>query len=422
MNVFKRVATALNSTAWDQMIRDWQAGKESDGSEGIPVTQDTAMKYSAVFGCCRVLAETFCSVVVKEYKRTDRSGDRQRTYDTSAYDILHNVPNDEMNPFSFSELGMYQLNLGGNFMSRKIRNNAGGIHSLIPLNHECVEIKRNENTKRVEYVFKPNNEKEETYTRDQVFHVPGPSLNGITGMNPISYARAAIKLGKTYEMFLQQYYENGALPSGMFEHPGTLKDIAYDRLKADLEKGYKSFLNKGKPLVLEDGLKYSPFSLDLLDAQLLESKKFQIEDICRIYRVPLHMVQNLDKATNNNIEHQSLEFAMYTMLPWFKRWESCVNAQLLSKAERQAGYYLEYDMASLLRGDSKSMAEAFARGRQWGWLSVNDIRRLLNMNSIPNGDIYLQPVNMVEAGASGLAPVDQKLVDEIRALIETRKE
>ena len=130
-------------------------------------------------------------------------------------------------------------------------------------------------------------------------------------------------------------------------------------------------------------------------------------------------MQNLDKATNNNIEHQSLEFAMYTMLPWFKRWESAANAQLLKPAERQAGYYLEYNMAALLRGDSKSMADAFARGRQWGWLSVNDIRRLLNMNRIPNGDIYMQPINMMEAGED--SPKMQNMVDEIRKLIETQR-
>jgi HK97 family phage portal protein len=150
---------------------------------------------------------------------------------------------------------------------------------------------------------------------------------------------------------------------------------------------------------LEDGLKFKEVSIKPVDAQFLESKKFQVEEICRFCRVPLHLVQNLDKATNNNIEHQSLEFSMYTMLPHYKRAEEAVNTQLLTKEQREKGYYYEFNMNTLLRGDAKSMADAFAVGRQWGWLSVNDIRRLNNQNGIgPEGDIYLTPLNMIQAG------------------------
>jgi HK97 family phage portal protein len=246
-------------------------------------------------------------------------------------------------------------------------------------------------------------------------------MNGITGMSILEYATSAIRLGVTYENFGQKYFENGAFPSGTFEHPGHLRDEAYERLKKDLKERYQSMAAKGEPILAEDGLKFVPFQLKMVDAELLSSKKLQIEDICRYCRVPLHLVQYLDKATNNNIEHQSLEFVMYTMLPHFKRAEECINAQLLTPNQRKDGFYFEFNINALLRGDAKSMAEAFAAGRNGGWLSVNDIRRMLNLNSIPNGDIYLQPMNMLEAGKEPpkTAP-DKSVVQEIEALINQR--
>jgi len=423
MRLFDRVACMLNQSTFDEYIRRFMSGDDDVGDDNdIVVTQETALRFSAVFGCCRVLAETFASVPVLEYKRL-KGGDRDRTFETSAYDLLHSAPNDEMSPYHFAEMGMYQLNTGGNFVSFIRRTKGGDLHSFVPFLHQVVQIERTKPGGGLVYRIDQGGVAEKkSYDRKQVFHIPGPSLNGVTGMSPISYAAEAIRLGMTYEKFGINYFKNGAAPSGIFKHPGKLKDEALKRLQKSLEGNYRSFLTKGRPILAEDGLDYVPFQLNMVDSQLLESKKFQIEDICRVYRVPMHMVQNLDRATNNNIEHQSLEFSMYSMLPWFKRWESCANAQLLTRQERKAGFYLEYNMAALLRGDSKSMADAFARGRQWGWLSVNDIRRLLNMNRIENGDVYLQPVNMVEAGGDQADNQLKKLTDEVHSLIEARRQ
>ena len=150
-------------------------------------------------------------------------------------------------------------------------------------------------------------------------------------------------------------------------------------------------------MLLEGGMKFNPHTINPADAQLLESKSSQVEDVCRIYRVPQHLVQLLVHSTNNNIEQQSLEFVLYTMLPIFKRFEENINMQLLTPAERKAGYYIEFNMSGLLRGNIASRATYYAQGRQWGWLSVNDIRRLENMPAILNGDIYMQPLNMSES-------------------------
>lgn len=424
MKFITRLKSAFNQSSWDQMIREFLSGNDVIGTDDISVSADSALKFSAVFSCLRVLAETFASVPIAEYRKK-ANGDREKTDETGLFDILHNVPNDEMSAFNFREMGMFQINTGGNFVAVREKNMLGQIIGLTPLNWEKVEISRDSATGKLVYKFRGTSEK--IYNRADVFHVPGVSLNGVVGVSPIEYAAQSIKLGLTYEKFGINFYKNGAIPSGIFKHPGFLKDEAYKRLKEDLKKNYQGLMNAGIPIIAEDGLDFAQLTMKLADAELLQSKKFQIEDICRIYRVPLHLVQNLDKATFSNIEQQSLEFVMYTMLPWFRRWEDCINCQLLTKEQRSQGYYFEYNMSGLLRGDAASMATAFATGRQWGWLSVNDIRRMMNLNSIPNGDIYLEPLNMIEAGkntglpAAGAPKVKNELLDESLAIIEGRE-
>jgi len=414
MKFFSRLKAAF-SPRFDDFISSWMKGV--DVNTGEILTSDSAMKFSALFACFRVLAETFASVPIFEYKKIDDS-DREKTDDTGLYDVLHSVANEEMSAYNLKESLMYQLCAGGNAVAKRLKNAVGGTVGLYPIEWQRLKIERNKETRKIEYALDNADKPKEILSRDEVLHIPGPSMNGVCGMSILEYAASAIRLGVTYEKFGQRFLEKGMFPSGIFKHTGHLKDEAYDRLKKDLEKKYHS----GEPILAEDGLDYLPFELKMVDAQFIESKKLQIEDVCRFCRVPLHLVQNLDKATNNNIEHQSLEFVMYTMLPHFKRAEECINAQLLSKKQRDEGYYFEFNINALLRGDAKSMAEAFAAGRQWGWLSVNDIHRMLNMNSIPNGDIYLQPMNMIEAGKEipQKPEPDKSIVKEIENLIAQR--
>lgn len=402
----------------EEVIRDFLSGMdEIINPNDINVTPDSALKYTAVFSCIRVLAETFASIPIAEYKKAKDDG-RDKTNDTGLYDVLHNKANEEMTAYNFKESIMINLNTGGNSVSQILRNGVGEITGLYPYTWNRVEIDRDKTTKKLFYrIDKDNNN---IKFRDDVFHIPGLSLNGIVGVSPIEYSLSAIKLGLIYEKFGMNFYKNGAAPSGIFKHPKTLSPEAYKRLKEDLKTNYQNFTNAGNPILAEDGLDFTQLTIKPVDAQLIECKQFQVEEICRIYRVPLHLVQNLVRATNNNIEHQSLEFVMYTMLPWFKRFEDCVNTWLLTKKQRDAGYYFECNVSALLRGDMKSMAEAFAIGRQWGWLSVNDIRRLLNMNPIPNGDVYLQPMNMIEAGTQAVESKYKALLDEVYQLIESK--
>lgn len=378
----------------------------------------TAMKYTAVFACMRVLAETFASVPVLLYRK---NGDgREAVNDLALFDILHNRPNEEMSPFNFKEAVMNSINTGGNAVCERLLDRRGNLVGLYPYKWQQVTIDRDPDTKRLIYKIHRNDlTVAKTLTRDQVLHVPGLSLDGINGLSPIGYAASAIRLGQSYEQFGVNLYKNGAFPSGAFSFEGSLSDQAFQRLKGDLKTNYAGMLNTGAPMLLEQNGKFTPFIINPADAQLIENKRFQIEDICRIFRVPLHLVQNLDRATNNNIEHQSLEFVMYTMLPWFKRWEENINMQLLTPDQRRAGYYIEFKLDGLLRGDAASRANAYALGRQWGWLSVNDIRKLENMAPIPNGDIYLEPLNMHEAGKPVEAGKSQTkaLAEEIYKMI-----
>lgn len=389
-----------------------------------PVTATAALKYTAVFACLRVLSETAASVPIVLYRKKE-DGEREVRNDLGLADILRSQPNDEMSPFNFKEQLMMSLNLGGNSVSERLVDRFGSLVGLYPYQWQMVTIDRNPDTKKLQYKIGTSPRTiSKTLTRGQVFHVPGPSVDGVIGLSPISYAASAIRLGKSYEDFGVNLYRNGAFPSGAFSFDGVLSEPAFERLKTDLGKNYTGMMNTGKPMLLEQNGKFTPFIINPADAQLIENKRFQIEDIARIYRVPLHLIQDLSRSTNNNIEHQSLEFVMYTMLPWFKRIEENINMQLLTPAERRAGFYVEFKIDGLLRGDAKSRSEAYALGRQWGWLSVNDIRRLENMPAIPNGDIYLEPLNMGEAGKpkpAGKSSDTKALADEIYKMITERE-
>jgi len=411
MNFVNRAKLLFKNSYFEEYIRRFISGDDVPGDNGISsISTNTALKYSAVFSCNRVLSETLASTPIMEYRKK-QDGTRDPTNDTPAYDILHNRPNQDMAPFNFKEACMGAINLGGNSVSHKLVNKFGELVGLYPYEWQHVDIKKEE---RLVYTIL-DGRGQPKLQRNEVFHIPGPSLNGLIGLTPLEYIAGAVSLGLSYEDFGRKFYRNGVNSSGAFSFPNELTDPAFQRLKTELKTNYAGAVNIGVPMLLEMGGKFEPFAMKPADAQLIENKHFQIEDICRFYRVPQHLVQMLTESTNNNIEHQSLEFVMYTMLPHFKRWEENINAQLLTSDERRAGYFMEFNIGGLLRGDQKSRADAYAAGRQWGWLSVNDIRRLENMSPISNGNIYLTPSNMYEAGKE---PSQQQQQDKTKALAE----
>ncbi len=255
------------------------------------ISTETAMKFSAVNACIRVRAETFASVPILMYKKT-KDG-REPANDIPLYDVLHSRPNDEMAPFGFKETLMTNFDISGNCVAEKLHNQSGELIGLYPYQHDKVKIERSRETNRLEYTIGKD---QKVLQRAKVLHVPNLSFDGVLGLSPISYAAASISLGLTYERFGNRFYENSAMPSGVFEHPNHLSDEAFNRLRKDLKENYTGLKNTGTPMILEEGMKWSPLTIKPVDAQLLESKNFQIEDICRIYRVPQHLVNKLDRC------------------------------------------------------------------------------------------------------------------------------
>ncbi|ADK13436.1 phage portal protein [Clostridium ljungdahlii] len=393
--------------------QDFLAGEDVPTADNKMIDANTAMSFTAVFACNRVLSETLASCPIFLYEK-DSKGNRVQVTDAPEYQLMHYTPNPEMTPGQFKETGMSNMNLGGNFIAQKVFNLHGDLLELRPILWNRVRIDIDKNTGRLLYFI---DGKTEPKTRDEILHIPGLTLDGYIGVTPLTYAALTIDIGLSQDKFERNFYLNRASTSGIFQYPNELGDEAFKRLKKDIKKNYTGLSNAGVPMILEGGGQFKEVTMKLTDAQFLESKRFRIEDVCRIFRIPLHLVQDLTRSTNNNIEHQSLEFIVYTMLPWFKRWEENLNLQLLSTESKRKNRYFEFKVDALLRGDAQTRASAYAQGRQWGWLSVNDIRRLENMDPIENGDIYLQPLNMSEAGTDDIENKNKELAAQIYEMI-----
>lgn len=391
----------LKSFSLSQEPDPWvyKLGGGSISKTGVTVNEETAMKFSAVFACIRVLSETLASVPIIVYKDRApgiKNSGKDRAVDHPLYDLLHNAPNDEMPAYTFKETMMGHTTSSGNCYAQIIRNRRGNPIILNPLPWTAVSPERNNDTGKIEY--KTNDRgKSIVLNADEVFHIPGIGFDGIKGYSPIRMAMEAIGLGLAAEAFGANFFANGASVSGIAEYPGKLSDEAYERFKEDVTTTYTGLGNAKKVMFLEEGLKFHQVTIPPNEAQFLETRRFQKEEIASIYRVPLHLIQDLSKSTNNNIEHQSLEFVMYTMLPWFTRWEQFINFKLFSREERRKGYFAEFLINTLLRGDSKARAEMLHLMRQDGVLSADEWRELENMNPQEGstGKLYFINGNMI---------------------------
>ena len=259
----------------------------------------------------------------------------------------------------------------------------------------------------------------------EVLHIPGLGFDGLVGYSPIAMAKNAIGMAIACEEYGAKFFANGAAPGGVLEHPGTIKDP--QRVRESWQSTFGGSSNANKIAVLEEGMKYTPIGISPEQAQFLETRKFQINEIARIFRVPPHMVGDLEKSSFSNIEQQSLEFVKYTLDPWVIRWEQSIQRSLLSRDEK-AVYFVKFNLEGLLRGDYQSRMNGYAIGRQNGWMSANDIRELENLDRIPaedGGDLYLINGNMLplkNAGAFADTPTDdgkeEKTDEEILELEE----
>ena len=376
-------------------------------TSGKAVTERSAMQMTAVYSCVRILAEAIAGLPLHLYTYKDDGG-KEKAIGHPLYLLLHDEPNPEMSSFVFRETLMTHLLLWGNAYAQIIRNGKGEVVALYPLMPNRMTVDR-DSSGQLFYSYQMNNTDAPTMKAgtvilkpSDVLHIPGLGFDGLVGYSPIAMAKNAIGLAIATEEYGAKFFANGATPGGLLEYPGTVKDP--DRVRESWNKGFSGSQNAGKVAILEEGMKYTPISIAPEQAQFLETRKFQINEIARIFRVPPHMVGDLEKSSFSNIEQQSLEFVKYTLDPWVVRWEQSLSRALFTPEEKKR-YFFKFNVEGLLRGDYQSRMNGYATARQNGWLSANDIRELENLDRIPaedGGDLYLINGNMlplVHAGA-----------------------
>ena len=377
-------------------------------ASGKHVNERTSMQMTAVYSCVRILSEAVASLPLNVYRYTDNGG-KEKAIDHTLYRLLHDEPNPEMSSFIFRETLMTHLLLWGNAYAQIIRNGKGEVIALYPLMPDRMTVDRDKNG-RLYYKYTKSNDDAPTMENGSVYldpsdvlHVPGLGFDGLVGYSPIAMAKNAIGLAIAAEEYGSKFYANGAAPSGVLEHPGTLRDP--ERVRNSWNSTFGGSSNSHKVAVLEEGMKYTPISISPNEAQFLETRKFQINEIARIFRVPPHMVGDLEKSSFSNIEQQSLEFVKYTLDPWVIRWEQALYRSLLSEEEKKELFF-KFNLEGLLRGDYASRMSGYATARQNGWMSANDIRELEDLDRIPEelgGDLYLINGNMLPLVSAGAA-------------------
>lgn len=390
---FKRERYTESGIVWGP-IRNTASGRH--------VSDEGALKVSAVYSCVRVLTESIASLPLILYQRGE-DGSKERAVDHPLYALFHDRPNELQSSFDFFEQVVVSLCLRGNAYAQKILNGAGRVIELWPLPPDKVQIEVTSGGEKKFFYHK--NGVRLALDSDEIVHFKGLSTDGIRGLSPIDCARESIGVALATEEHGARFFSNGASPTGVLEHPASLSDEAANRIRQSWEERYAGSSNAHRVVVLEENMKWHQLSLTNEQSQFLETRKFQISEIARWFRVPPHMVGDLERATFSNIEHQALEFVTHTLRPWLVRIERTLLNSVFS-ADEAREYVLEFLADALLRGDIKTRYEAYALGRTNGWLNVDEIRAKENMNPLPDGQgqKYLQPLNMTEVGKEDEAP------------------
>ena len=358
---------------------------------GIDVDRSSAMGISAVWACVRLLSETLASLPVFVYKRLPKGKDRAT--DHSIYRLLHTQPNPEQTPFQFKETLMGHVVLQGNGYAQKVYNRAGEVGQLWPLNPEKMDVTRND-AGMIDYAYTKGN-KILHLTREQIFHIAGLGFDGIKGYAPIEIARQTFGMSIASHRYGAEFFDNGAWPGGIIEMQKSLKDdAARKRFKASWADAHKDWGKKHSIGLLEDGAVFKTITIPPEHAQFIQTWKFGINEVARWFRVQPHLIGDLERSTNNNIEHQGIEFVVYTMRPWLVRWEQTIGLQLISERDREK-YFAEFLVDALLRGDTTARTASYRVMREIGVYSVNDINELENRNPIEEGDVRFVPMNWV---------------------------
>ena len=375
-------------------------------TSGKTVNERTALQTTAVYACVRILSETIASLPLHVYRYTE--GGKAKDTEHVLYTLLHDEPNPDMTSFVFRETLMSHLLIWGNAYSQILRDRSGQVIGLYPLLPDQMSVHRSEKGK-LYYVYNRYEEDNPNFqekgsivlSQEEVLHIPGLGFDGLIGYSPIALAKNAVGMTLACEEYGASFFSNGANPGGVLEHPGILKDPG--KVRDSWNAVYQGTRNAHKVAVLEEGMSYKQIGIPPEEAQFLETRKFQINEIARLFRIPPHMVGDLEKSSFSNIEQQSLEFVKYTLDPWVVRFEQAFKKSLLLPEEKKT-HFIKFNVDGLLRGDYQSRMNGYAIGRQNGWLSTNDIRKLEELNPIPSeegGDLYLINGNMTKLKDAG---------------------
>jgi len=367
----------------------WLTGLFGTSKTGVQVSEDNALTFSAVYAAVRIISETIASIPLNVYQADGET--RVKAVGHPVQDLLAKAPNSVSSTFTFREAMASNLVLHGNAYAKIEMNAAGRPTALIPLNPMKVEVKVVDGEKV--YVF----DEKHTYLDYEMLHFVGLSFNGLTGKSPLSMAREAVAIGLAAQEYGARFYSNGANAGGVITAPGRLNTEVVKRLRESWNRAQSGLGASHSTAILEEGMKYEKIGLDPEAAQFLQSRKFQVNEIARIFRIPPSYLADLENSsTRANTEQQAIQFVRDCITPYVRRMEVELNRKLFR--EDEPNLYAYFTMEGLMRGDQKARYEAYATARQWGWLSVNDIRDLENLNPVEGGDIYLQPLNMVQSG------------------------
>lgn len=398
-NPFKGLIRARDAPNVKDTISNAPTFAFGTAASGKNVTEQTAMQISTVYACVRVIAETIASLPMNVYE-VDGNGVRKVARDHELQYLLHDAPNLEMTSFTWREQMMTQLLIHGNSYSQIVRSGKTDILSIYPLISSSMTVDRTDSGE-LTYEYQTSDSGTVVLDPSEVLHIPGLGFDGIMGYSPIALMKTTLGLTLAAEEYGSRFFQNGATPSGVLMHPNRPKDL--EKVRQSWNNAYGGTGNSGKVAILYEGMKFERISMPNNEAQFLETRKFQVEDICRIYRVPPHMVADLSHATFSNIEHSSIDFAVHTIRPWLVRIEQAANRALIPEKDR-GKYFVKINLDGLMRGDYKSRQEGYAIARQNGWMSADDIRELEDMNPIGEengGKLYLVNGNMIPITRAG---------------------
>ena len=393
----RETSTLSSPSRW---LLDMFGGNVS--SSGISVTSERALAHTAVYDCVNILSQSIASLPFSVYKRETSKGKvlNNKAFDHTLYSILHDEPNSEMTSYTWRVVVMVHLALRGNHYSQIVRNNAGKVIGIYPLFPEKMSIVRIESGE-LRYLYQHDKLGTVPLSPNEVLHILGMTMDGLIGMSPIEYNRHTIGASIAMEEFGGTLFKNGATPSGVVSGEGvkSMSDEGFNRFKQSFKENYQGLMNAGKPLILEDGFKFTPITISNRDGQYLESRKFTKSDIASVFRIPPHMINEMTNATFSNIEHQSIQFVTDAIRPWAVNIEQECRRKLLSDSEKNS-YYTKFNLAALLRGDTTSRYTAYGMAIKDGWLVRNEAREMEDLNPIDGLDDPLYPLNMGKEGVN----------------------